>query len=61
MDCESRARESRGFTRNNDKPRNDDHVNMVGYGSELSDDEEVNMCVAEVTRPQNINHSYALA
>jgi hypothetical protein len=44
---ESRAKESRGFTRNNDKPRNERHVNMVGYSSESSDDEEADMCVAE--------------
>jgi hypothetical protein len=39
--------ETRGFTRSNDKPRNDQHVNMVEYGSESSDDEEADMCVAE--------------
>jgi hypothetical protein len=41
------ARESRGFTRNNDKPRNDHHVNIVEYGSESSDDEQANRCVVE--------------
>jgi hypothetical protein len=41
------ARESRGFTRNNDKPRNDHHVNIVEYGSESLDDEQANRCVVE--------------
>jgi hypothetical protein len=39
LDCESQDKESRGFARGNDKPRNDHHVNMVEYGSESSDDE----------------------
>jgi hypothetical protein len=47
LDCESRAKESRGFPRSSDKRRNERHVNMVEYSSELSDDEEANMCVAE--------------
>jgi hypothetical protein len=47
LDCESRAKESRGFPRSSDKHRNERHVNMVEYSSELSDDEEANMCVAE--------------
>jgi hypothetical protein len=47
MDCESRAKESRGFRRSSDKPRNECHVNMVEYSSESLDDEEANMCVAE--------------
>jgi hypothetical protein len=47
LHCESQAMETRGFTRSNDKPRNDQHVNMVEYGSESSDDEEADMCVAE--------------
>jgi hypothetical protein len=47
LDCESQARESRGFTRSCDKPRNECHVNIVEYSSELSNDEEADMCVAE--------------
>jgi hypothetical protein len=31
LDCESRAKESRSFTRSSDKPRNERHVNMVEY------------------------------
>jgi hypothetical protein len=47
LDCESQAKESRGFTRSGDKPRNEWHVNMVEYSSESSNDEEVDMCIAE--------------
>jgi hypothetical protein len=43
----SRAKESRGFTRSGDKHRNEHHINMIEYNSELSDDEEADMCVAE--------------
>jgi hypothetical protein len=34
VDCETRAKESRGFSRSNDKSRNDRHVNLVYYDSE---------------------------
>jgi hypothetical protein len=47
LDCESRAKESRGFSRTSDKPRNERHVNTVEYSSESLDDEEADMCVAE--------------
>jgi hypothetical protein len=47
LDCENCARESRSFPRSSDKPRNERHVNMVEYSSELSDDVEADMCVAE--------------
>jgi hypothetical protein len=47
LDCESRAKESRSFPRARDKPRNERHVNTVEYSSESSDDEEVDVCVAE--------------
>jgi hypothetical protein len=47
MDCESRAKESRGVAKNSDKPRNDCPINMVEYGSESSDDNEADMCIAE--------------
>jgi hypothetical protein len=47
LDCESQAKESRGFTRSGDEPRNEWHVNMVEYSSESSNDEEVDMCIAE--------------
>jgi hypothetical protein len=47
LDCESRAKESRSFTKNNDKPRNECPVNMVEYARESLDDEEVDLCVAE--------------
>jgi hypothetical protein len=33
LDCESWAKESRGFPRSSDKPRNKRHVNMVEYSS----------------------------
>jgi hypothetical protein len=33
LDCESRAKESRSFTRSSDKPRNDCPINMVEYAS----------------------------
>jgi hypothetical protein len=45
--CESRAKESRSFPRSSDKPRNERHINIVEYSGESSDDEEVDMCVAE--------------
>jgi hypothetical protein len=41
LNCKSRAKESIGFTRSNDKPMNKRHVNMVECDSESSDDEEV--------------------
>jgi hypothetical protein len=41
------VKESKGFTRSGDKPRNECHVNMVKYSSESSDDKEANMFVAE--------------
>jgi hypothetical protein len=47
LNCESRAKESRSFTRSGDKPKNKCPINMVEYASESSDDEEANMCVAE--------------
>jgi hypothetical protein len=47
LDCESQAKESRSFTRSDDKPRNECPINMVEYASESSDDEEDDMCVAE--------------
>jgi hypothetical protein len=47
LDCENRAKESRSVTRSGDKPRNDCPVNMVEYGSESSDDEHADMCMAE--------------
>jgi hypothetical protein len=47
LDCESRAKESRSFTRSGDKPRNECPINMVEYASESLDDEEADMCAAE--------------
>jgi hypothetical protein len=47
LDCESRAREFRNFPRSSEKPRNECHVNTVEYSSKSSDDEEVDICVAE--------------
>jgi hypothetical protein len=47
LNCESRVKKSRSFPRSNEKSRNKHQVNMVEYSSELSDDEEVDMCVAE--------------
>jgi hypothetical protein len=47
LDCESRAKEFRSFPRASDKPRNERHVNIVEYSSESSNDEELDMCVAE--------------
>jgi hypothetical protein len=47
LDYERRAKESKGFTRSDDNPRNDRHVNMVEYSSELSNDEEADMCIAK--------------
>jgi hypothetical protein len=44
---EHRAKESKGFPRTSDKPRNERHVYMVEYSSESSDDKEAHMCVAE--------------
>jgi hypothetical protein len=46
MDCESRAKESRSFTRSGDKPRNECPINMVEYASKSSD-KEADMCVAK--------------
>jgi hypothetical protein len=47
LDCESRAKESRSFTRSGDKPRNERLINMVEYVNESSDEEEADMCIAE--------------
>jgi hypothetical protein len=47
LDCKSRAKESRGFTRSSDKPRNEGHINMVEYSSVPSNDEKADMCVAK--------------
>jgi hypothetical protein len=47
MDCESRAKESRSVARSSDKTRNDCPINKVEYGSESSDEDEADMCVAE--------------
>jgi hypothetical protein len=47
LDYESQAKDSRNFPRTNDKPRNKRHINIVEYSSELSDDEEADMCVAD--------------
>jgi hypothetical protein len=47
LNCKSRAKEYRSFPRTSDKPRNECHVSTVKYSSESSDDEEVDMCVAE--------------
>jgi hypothetical protein len=46
LNCESRAKESKGFIRSGDKPRNERHINIIEYSRELSDDEEADMCVA---------------
>jgi hypothetical protein len=47
LNCESQAKESRSVARSGDKSRNDCPINMVEYGSESSDDDEVDMCIAE--------------
>jgi hypothetical protein len=47
LDCKSQAKESRSLPRSSEKPRNERLVNMVEYSSESSDDEEVDICVAE--------------
>jgi hypothetical protein len=47
LNYESRAKESRSFTRSSDKPRNECPINMIEYANESSDDEEADMCVAE--------------
>jgi hypothetical protein len=47
LDYESRAKESSSVARSSDKLRNDCPINMVEYGSESSDDDEADMCVAE--------------
>jgi hypothetical protein len=47
LDCDSQAKESRSVARSSDKPRNDCPINMVKYGSESSDDDEADMCLAE--------------
>jgi hypothetical protein len=47
LNCESRAKESRGFPRSSDKAGNECHVNMVEYSSESSNDEDADMCSAE--------------
>jgi hypothetical protein len=46
LDCESRAKESRSVARSGDKARNNCLINMVEYGSESSDDDEADMCIA---------------
>jgi hypothetical protein len=57
----SQAKESRGFTRGSEKPRNEHHINMVEYSSKSPDDKEADMCVVEWSEGLNLNHSYALA
>jgi hypothetical protein len=47
LNCKSQAKECRSFPRSSEKPRNVRHVNMVEYSSESSDDEDVDMCIAE--------------
>jgi hypothetical protein len=47
MNYESRAKESRSVARSGDKPRNDYPINMVEYGSESSDNNDADICVAE--------------
>jgi hypothetical protein len=47
LDCESQAKRARNFLRTSDKPRNERYINTVEYSSEPSDDEDVDMCVAE--------------
>jgi hypothetical protein len=47
LNCESRAKESRNFSRSSEKRRNEHHINMVEYSSESSDNEETDMCVVE--------------
>jgi hypothetical protein len=48
LDCESRSKEPRNFTRTSDNPRNERrHVNTFEYSSESSEDKEADMCVAE--------------
>jgi hypothetical protein len=47
LNYESRAKESRSFPRTSDKPRNERYVNTVEYSSELLDNEEADMCIAE--------------
>jgi hypothetical protein len=46
MDCESRVKESRSFPRWTEKTRNERHINVVEYSSELSDNDEADICVA---------------
>jgi hypothetical protein len=47
LDCESQAKGSRNFPRTSDKHRNEHHVHTIECTSELSDDEEADMCIAE--------------
>jgi hypothetical protein len=47
LDCESRAKEFRNFSRSSEKPRNERQVNTIEYSSKSSDDDEANMSVAE--------------
>jgi hypothetical protein len=47
LDFKSRAKESKNFPRTSDKLRNERHVNTVEYSSDLSDDEEADICVAK--------------
>jgi hypothetical protein len=61
LDYENQAKEYKSFPMTIDKPRNKRHINTVEYSSELSDDEDVDMCVAEWSWGLNLNHSYSLA
>jgi hypothetical protein len=45
LNCESRAKQFRSFPRSSEKPRNERHINMVEYSSELLDDEEADVCM----------------
>jgi hypothetical protein len=47
LDCESQDKESRNIPRTSNKPRNERHISTVEYSSELLDDKEADMCVAD--------------
>jgi hypothetical protein len=47
LNCESRAKESKGFPWSSEKHMNERHINMVEYSSESLDDEEADMCIVE--------------
>ena len=46
LSCQTKSKDSRDFSRNNDRPSRS-NINVADYDVESSDDENVDVCVAE--------------